>query len=33
MMDESDNFVGVAAKELEEETGIKILKSDLKRLG
>ena len=33
MIDESGDFVGVAAAEIEEETGIKIRKEDLKPLG
>lgn len=33
MIDESGDFVGVAAKEIEEETGIKIKGEDLKPLG
>ena len=33
MIDESGDFVGVAAKEIQEETGIKITKEQLKPLG
>ncbi len=33
MIDESGDFVGVAAAEIEEETSIKIKKEDLKPLG
>jgi ADP-sugar diphosphatase len=33
MIDESGDFIGVAAKEIEEETGIKIKNEDLKLLG
>jgi hypothetical protein len=33
MLDESGNFVGVAAKEMEEETGIKIEEKELIALG
>ena len=33
MMDEEGNFLGVAAKELKEETGIVIKSSDLISLG
>ena len=33
MIDESGDFTGVAAKEIQEETGIKITKDQLKPLG
>ena len=33
MIDESGDFVGMAAKEIEEETSIKIKKEELKPLG